>query len=350
MQDIIIKRIIPTEKDWATIAKSDNYTCFHTKEWSFYLKQTGKTPFILSLDKGEIRIGYFIGVLRQLGLKLIGAPTDGTGTFTQGLCMLIDISIEQRIKLYHTLWQWVIDNHIASYLQVCDWQLKFASPEYHELLKDLHFQNRSTLYVDTNQSESDLWNALHYKSCKYSINKAKKLGLQVQQITEEREISDFVNIHYNQLLDVCHRKGMTPQPYQKKKNMIALCQQLFPDHILMLQVKGQTDNGDMHIMASAIFCIGEKASLYFTGASNQRYMKYCPNEIMVWEAMRILSKRHAGDLIFGGVAHYKTKFGTQYAHLPMIIFSRFSIFYNARKIIKQVYSTTRVTIAKIKKH
>ena len=123
MQDIIIRRIIPTEKDWAAIAKSDSYTCFHTKEWSLYLKQTGKTPFILSLDKGETRIGYFIGVLRKLGLKLIGAPTDGTGTFTQGLCMLIDIPIEQRIKLYQTLWQWVVDNHIASYLQICDWQL-----------------------------------------------------------------------------------------------------------------------------------------------------------------------------------------------------------------------------------
>lgn len=294
-----------------------------------------------SIDDGEIRIGYFIGVIRRIGITLIGAPTDGTGTFTQGLCMLKSITSDQRILLYQQLWMWIKENHIASYMQICDWQLSCPEPDSIHLPSGLHFQQRATLYVDTNNPEDSLWAHLHYKSCKYSVNKAKKSGLYVRRITEASEIPSFVDIHYNQLLDVCRRKGMRPQPYQQKKNMLALCQQLFPAHIVMLQVLGEADDGVEHVMSSAIFCPGKKASLYFTGASNQCYMKYCPNELMVWEAMRILSQQHAGNLIFGGTAHYKTKFGTQYAYLPMIVFSRYSILYNARAIIKQAYSSIR---------
>lgn len=342
------RHIGPTEVNWAIIEQSSDANCFFSQQWCNFLSTIGCKTFIVQVWSRDALYGHFIGVKRNLLIDTIGAPTDGTGTFTQGLCMLNPISTEERLAIYQDLWKWICKQHIARYMQVCDWQLR-STPELPlELPDSLHCQPRATLVVDTRKPEDTLWADLHYKSCKYSINKARKLGLTVKQISRADDIPAFVEKHYEQLLDVCHRKGMQPQPYQRKERMLKLCRSLFPDHIIMLQVEGNGDDGERHIMSSAIFCPGREASTYFTGASNQRWMKYCPNELMVWEAMRLMSFRGAGNLIFGGTAHYKTKFGTSQFNIPMIIFSRYRILLDMRITVKRLYSTFREKIAKLK--
>ncbi len=334
--------------DWKTIEQSTDANCFFSRQWCNYLSAIGRKIFIVAIHQDNKQIGYFIGVKRRIGISTIGAPPDATGTFSQGLCMIDDTSVKERITIYQSLWEWISSNHYASYMQVCDWQIKGDSEESLMLPTGIHYQPRATLVVDTRQSEEQLWAALHYKSCKYSINKARKLGLKVHRIIREEDIPAFVDMHYSHLLDVCHRKGMEPQPYQSKSNMMELCKRLFPDKVIMLQVVGPDDEDNEQVMSSAIFCPGKTASTYFTGASFQQYMKYCPNEMMVWEGMRLLHEQGAGDLIFGGTAHYKTKFGTSYKYLPMLIFSKYRTLYNIRLLIKKSYSKLRETIAKIK--
>ena len=158
--------------------------------------------------------------------------------------MINPISTEERLTIYQDLWKWVHKQHLAGYMPVCDWQLRSTPDSPLELPDSLHCQPRATLVVDTRKPEDTLWADLHYKSCKYSINKARKLGLTVKQISRADEIPDFVEKHYEQLLDVCHRKGMHPQPYQRKERMLKLCRSLFPNHIIMLQVEGNGDDGN----------------------------------------------------------------------------------------------------------
>ena len=90
-------------------------------------------------------------------------------------------------------------------------------------------------------------------------------------------------------------------------------------------------------MSTGIYCIDKGQTAYWTGASYKRYQKNCPNELMVWEAMKRLSARGAGDLNFCGMASYKLKFGTVYAYVPRLKFAKYKFLLNWTKILKYFY-------------
>lgn len=341
--------IEPTEHDWQEIESSAESTCFHSRQWSKYLDGVGKRHFIVSIAQEGRVAGYFVGARQCMGLVL-GSPVGSAGTYVQGICMKEPVADEVRLAIYQQLFRWARKCHHVHFMQVSDWRFHTVHDDYipvsewhHPALSasGIHYSVRSTLFVDTRADEKELWEKLSYKSCKYSINKARKNGLHVCLIEKEEEIPGFVEIHRRQIEDVFHRKGMSPMFYQKKKNLLAICQSLFPEKILMLQVWGNDDEGREQCMSSAIFCPGKSASTYFTGASFQRYMKFSPNELMVWEGMRLLHERGAGDLIFTGIAHYKKKFGTSYAYLPMMVFTTFGILFSLRVFIKKSYGFIR---------
>lgn len=175
------------------------------------------------------------------------------------------------------------------------------------------------------------------KSCKYSIHKAEKLGLQVRTVDRFEDIAGFVDIHYDQLCEVCAKQGMKPKASQKKDRMLALCESLFPDRVIMLQVIGNDEEGRQQVMSSGIFCLDKGECSYWTGASYQRYQKYCPNELMVWEAMRMMREKGAGDLNFCGMADYKLKFGTVYAYVPRLVFTKYQWIRQAKELAKKTY-------------
>ena len=341
--------IVPSFQDWQRIESSPDCTCFLSHEWYAYLEHLGRHLVVVKIIDGAIE-GYFIGARRRLGITIIESPPVSTGTYTQGLCMLSEITLDQRIEIYQSLYQWLRKNHHIRYMQVSDWQLHTVHDDYleptqwhHPALENanIHFSVRSTFFVDTRKSEEELWNNLNYKSCKYSINKARKEGLVVQVIDKLEDIPDFVNLHRRQIEDVFDRKGMKPMPYQKKEHLMTLCQSLFPDKIIMLKVVGNDENSLEQCMSTAIFCPGKNASTYYTGASLRQYMKYCPNELMVWEGMRLLHEKDAGNLIFTGIAHYKKKFGSSYAYLPVIAFTPYTFLFTLRNHLKKLYGKAR---------
>ena len=341
--------IKPTPQDWQQIESSPECTCFHTQGWYNYLEKLGRHLLIVKVVSDEVP-GYFIGARRWLGINIVESPAVSSGTYCQGLCMLVSISPEQRLDIYKALYQWLRGQLHIGYMQISDWQLRTVHNEFvapsqwtHPALenKGIRFSVRSTFYVDTRNTEEELWNNLNYKSCKYSINKARKEGLTVEVIDRIEDIPDFVEIHHRQIKDVFNRKGMTPMLYQRKEHLLALCETLFPDRILMLRVLGKDENGMEQCMSTAIFCPGENASTYYTGASFRQYMKYCPNELMVWEGMRLLHERGAGDLIFTGIAHYKKKFGSVYAYLPVLAFTPYAFLFTFRNRLKKQYGKIR---------
>lgn len=347
--------IEPTESDWHAIEASPDYTCFHSSGWSNYLKYIGRRPFIVYISDGGKSTGYFVGAKHRLVITLLGSPIDSSGTYSQGLCLSEPASAEQRIDIYQQLFRWVREQHHIHYLQVCDWQLRTITDEWQPTTQmvfpaldaaHIHYTLRTTFFVDTRTQEQQLWANLNYKSCKYAINKAQKEGLKVRQIERKEDIPAFIDIHHRQILDVFDRKRMKPMHYQRKEHLTTLCESLFPDKVIMLQVWGKDRDGQEQCMSSAIFCPGKAASTYFTGASFRQYMKYCPNELMVWEGMKRLHAMGAGDLIFTGVAHYKKKFGSSYAYLPMMVFTTFGILFSLRTFVKKAYGHMRNILSK----
>ena len=109
----------------------------------------------------------------------------------------------------------------------------------------------------------------------------------------------------------------------------------------MVECIGKDENGIEQIMSTGIFCIDKGQCAYWTGASYQRYQRYSPNELMVWEAMRRLNERGAGDLNFCGSAEYKLKFGTVYAYVPRLLFAKYSFLANYTEKLKLQWRAIR---------
>lgn len=343
MPDYSFCIIRPTEADWQLIETSSDSTCFHTHKWNNYVHRCGYKSVVIRILRKEQCIGYFIGTKLWLGVRLLCAPLDSLG-YTQGLVTMQPITNEERVMIYKQLADWLFKKHIAHYLSVDDWQLREDRTEWipentwRSPVLDaarVSYTARSPLYLPMNKSIDELWAGLHYKSAKYSINKARKLGLYVREITRKEDISEFVRIHYEQLCEVSARHRLQ-----------YACEELFPSRVLMLQVLGNDENGVEQVMSSAVFFPDKGQTSYSTGASYTRYQKYCPNELMVWEAIRILRERGAGDINFGGMASYKLKFGTQYAFIPRIIFSRYRWLATAKASIKVVYHKFRRIMGK----
>lgn len=353
----IFEKIIPTESDWNIIENSVDSSCFHTKKWADFVCSIGLHLFYVKVSNEFETIAYFIGQKISLGfLSILASPFDGCG-YTQGLCFSNKVSRQERVSVYVQLSDWIFSNRYASMLQVDDWQLREDRDVWvpndqvriQELeTRKLHYDLRPTLYVDLNKTEEELWSGLHYKTCKYCINKANKLGLKVEYITKREDIEKFCDIHYSHLFAVCRSKGMKPRISQSYERMVKLCYSLFPDKVLMVKVLGLV-GGVEQVMSSAIFCLDKGECIYWTGASYKEYQKYCPNELMVWEAMKKISTMGGGDLNFGGIASYKLKFGTKYAYVPKIFFQKYPGIYEAKAFAKRCISFVRSTTASIRK-
>ena len=347
----------PTSQTWRSIEQSADSTIFHTEKWCRYLKRIGYKTIVIRIEEDETTIGYFIGEKLGIGgLSIVSAPFNGIGTYTQGLVMMPCVAEKKRIEIYKELANWIFDTHIALMLQVDDWQLRRNSKDWipyeafhHDVLEkyNIPYKVRPTLCVPVNTDEATLWSGLHYKSAKYSINKARRNGLYVREITNKAEIESFTKYHYLQLTEVCAKQGMRPKPSQRQKRMQVLCEELFPDRVIMLECRGKDENGEEQVMSTGIFCIDKGESVYWNGASFQRYQKYCPNELMVWEAMCLANKRGAGILNFGGMAAYKLKFGTSYEYIPRMSFTKFEWICRLKDISQVIYFEIRNRIALI---
>lgn len=354
------QQIQPTEAQWQQVAQCYDSTVFHSQEWMTYYKRIGKTPFIASVAQEDAIIGYFVGCKTWMGITMICAPMDGTGTYSQGLCFIEPISNDKRVEIYKALAQWVFAKRIASYIQVDDWALRLDAPnqdwiEYWDVRIDaldkagIPYTTRATLHLPiTGKTEEELWAGLHYKSAKYSVNKATKLGLSVKRITEREDIERFTIEHFKQVTEVCARKGTVPKPSQQRERMVALCESLFPNRVLMLETHGLDENGQDQIMATAIWALDKGECSFWTAASYQRYMKYCPNELMIWTAIKIMAEEGCGDYNCCGMADYKLKYGCNYAYIPHIVFSKYVWFTSMKDFAKRTYTKMRLVLQNIR--
>ena len=343
--------ISPSLSDWEEIESCVDATIFHTRSWDAYLSSLGKKHIVIAISDGNgSRVGFFIGTKSWLGIRIIGSPGGGAGTFVQGLCLKNEVEVEERIRIYQELVTFCFERHLAGYIQISDWRLMNIEDDMDARMTwsmpgldqaGIYYSLRISLFLDTRPSVEELWNNLKYKSCKYPIHKAEKLGLVVRRIERAEDIPAFVDTHSELVADVSRRKKVKRHVHHNKKHLLSLCKSLFPDRVIMLQVIGKTDDGEQRVMSSAIFCIGKYASNYFSGASKEIYMKYCPNELMVWEAIKILHQCDAGDLILGDVAAYKKKFGSLYGYLPMMVFSKYSRLKGIRGRLKLIYKKFR---------
>ena len=168
--------ISPSPDDWAEIESCVDATVFHTRSWNAYLSSLGKKSIVIAVsDEEGSRVGFFMGTKRWLGVRMIGSPAGGAGTFAQGLCLKNEVGLEERIAIYQDLVAFCFKHHLAGYIQISDWRLMgvyddmearmtWSMPLLDQL--GIYYSLRISFFIDTRPSEEELWDRLKYKSCK----------------------------------------------------------------------------------------------------------------------------------------------------------------------------------------
>lgn len=319
---------------WQAIDQAEEQTIFHTRAWAEYLRQVYHLSLqVLSIRTGEEVIGYFCYINKHIsllgGVKIYYSPPMGTGTYTQGIALCHSIGTAERIELYQALAEWLLHKGLGLYLKVDDWQLRKEDNEWKEpychtelQAQGIDYLLRPTYSVDLTAPVEELWSRLHYKSCRYSINKARKQGLRVEEITRAEDIDAFLDTHYRHICDVSRRRGEARRGYQDKEKLRTLCRLLFPDRVLLLKVVGTNEDREEAVMATGIWCVARAESAWWTGASLERYQHYCPNELLLWEAMLRLRERGSKVLNLCGLASYKRKVGSVISYVPRFVLKR----------------------------
>lgn len=331
MYDFLL--INPTKEDWTAIESTYDGTVYKTKAWFDYLIFQNCKPFIVKIFQNESLIGYFVGELVKRGVWILGSPFEGIGTGSQGLSMLQRTTADVRIAIYKELSAWVFKNRYAVWIQIEDWQLQMEDLEN----SGLDYEGHDASWIDLTADEETMFARMDKNSCRYKIRKATREGVTI------REAADpdlFLDEHYKQCLSVMHGKGL--EPLRPKEHLRALIKILYPKYLLLLEAIAP----DGTIIATGIYATSDKSACSFSSASYREYSKYCPNELIRWEALKRCKAHGASYFNNNGVMAFKLKFGSNRDYRPRIIFSKYPWLSPIRMFFKDGYHKFRFTIDK----
>lgn len=332
-------RFVQISKDdinWRLIESSYDSTIYKTFAWFDYLyKWKGVQPFVVEVSTNRV-IGYFIGELINKVVRIVGSPFEGVGTGHQGLSMLITIDSKERLTIYEQLSKWIFKNRYAEFVQIEDWNLSMSDLEDTKYV----FEKHEGYMIDLTKSEEELYRNLHQKSCRYSINKSQKLGVTIR---EAANVTDFVDIYYAQLKEVFKKQGLVPT--YDKACVQSLVESLYPNNILLLEAV--TLDGE--IAATGLFPAEKNMAVFWGGASYQKFQNQCPNEPLIWEAIKIWRRRGVKTFDMCGVRSYKLKFGPVVYVKPRIIFAKYHFLIIAKRLMKKLYYACRKFAARFRK-
>ncbi len=287
----LIPQIDPEAWDRA-IAPYDSKFLFHQAAWLDFLRETqgGEILRFRIVDEGK-ELGFFAGLLVRKGpLTIFGSPLRGWTTDYMGPVVNRGFDYRRFLPVLEGLCREMKIDH----LEICNPHLDDAPMQE----AGFSLAEGITYIVPLHPCEEEMWRQLEKKSCQYSIRKAKKDGLAV----EENYGADFIDAYYRQLGEVFAKQGLVPTyPVERIRSLLG---HLAPDHLMALQVK----YGDKTV-ASGIFPHDDRHVFFFGGASWQAFHRFCPNELLHWSIMTRSAGMGISQYDMCGSGSFKPKFG-----------------------------------------
>lgn len=191
---------------------------------------------------------------------------------------------------------------------------------------DIFFQE--SLEIDLTLSEEELYKNMSSKSCRYSIRKAEKMGVRITHDYHE----NFADEYYGQLCDVFKKQDLVPT-YDKAR-VKSLIENLYPSGNLLLLRALDVKN---KCIATGIFPAFNKLMIFWGGASWREAQKLCPNEALIWYAMRYWKDKGIGKFDLGGGRGYKKKYGGCPIEVPGLRVSKYRFIGSCRNIAEKYY-------------
>jgi hypothetical protein len=176
------------------------------------------------------------------------------------------------------------------------------------------FQNQSyfvTHILRLDLELDQLFKSFHDTSVRQRIKRAGKKGLRFRIAEEEEDLRKF----YQLQTAVRKRHGLPPQPYSFFANLWKL---LRPRNFLsvpLIEYEGK-------VIAAAIVLKFKRTFHLEYSASDQNFLKLCPNQKLIWEVIKIAHRDGARYFDFGrsSVKHrslieFKERWGAKRHHL-----------------------------------
>lgn len=275
-----IKVINPkSDKRWDEfVLKHPMGSIYHHSSWGNVLKSTfGHIPFYIALENSKT--GKFEGILPFMlidsmitGKRLVSLP------FTSYCCQLVPESeLENAIRF-------ALKNHSdIDYLEL-------------KLIKDVEdvsekYEKQSsyvTHILDLDVSQEQLFKSFHNTSIRHRIKRAEKNNLRLKISEKEEGLKKFYKLY----TVVRKKHGLPPQPYTFFLNM---WRNLKPKNFLFVPT---IENQEKTIAAAIVLKFNNTFHLEYS-ASDQRFLKLSPNQILIWELIKIAHEGGARYFDFG---------------------------------------------------
>lgn len=146
-------------------------------------------------------------------------------------------------------------------------------------------KNRTTVALDLDKSSEDIWKNDIKSKNRNMIRKAEKSGLSVEV---NNEYCTFKDIYESTMGKV----GADGYYYFKPEYYISMEQD---NNYVMLNVKLQDET-----IASAIFMSYNNYFHYHLAGSKREYLKFAPNNLLLWEAIKYANEKGLKMLHLGG--------------------------------------------------
>ena len=333
---IIKEDLIP----WREIESSYDSTIYKTRNWAEFLYKSQKVkPYVVEILQGEESLGFFYGQkIKKFGISMVVSPFEGWTTAFQGLSMLKTITVEERIEIYKQLVSFLFKSNECLFFQVRDWQFK-----EHDVEGIFNYENVFGYKLDMTQDfDTVIYKNFKEKSCKYSIKKALKNGIVVCQTFD---VEQFAKNYYSQLIEVFAKQGL--KPTYDINRIIDLANSLTVGKELLLYEAYLADNKTC--VATGLFVRNENLAIYYGAASFQKYQNLCPNELLMYTAIKRIHELGTKEMEFGGGRKYKEKYGPVPFNSPRIILAKYSILIKLKDFAKKSYYGVRSVMSVFRK-
>jgi hypothetical protein len=326
---------IPFEpKAWDDqLADYADQVVFQSAAWLSFVAETQRGEVVVAaLKEGNETLGYFSGVMvRKFGLKILGSPFRAWSTPYIGFNL--KPAVARRVAV-EAISEFAFKQLGCLHLEVVDAYL--AESDVAGL--GIAPQSCATMEIDLTQSEDELMNGMT-KSCRWTVRKAEKNGVVIEQAKD----AAFADDYYNQLKDVFAKQGSVPHISAERTR--ALVKHLLPTgNLLMLRAR----DAEGHCLGTGLFPALNRTAFYWGGASWRQYQKLYPNELLQWHAIKYWKQQGIQKYNMVGTMDFKQKFGGQQTSVPMLVRSKYRWLAQARAVAPRVARAALYTAWRLK--
>jgi hypothetical protein len=320
------ERLKTDEVDWQQLDSFADRTLYQTRPWLDFITATQQAePVVAALHDGNDVLGYFTGgLIRKLGLRMLGSPFPGWTSSYMGFNLLPEVS---RAAALRALVEFAFGELRCVHLELMDRRLSEADARLLGCVVSFY----RGYEVDLTPSEERIL-AGFKDDCRWRIRKAAKQGVRI----EEAHDAAFADDYYAQLEEVFAKRGL--RPTYDKQRIEALIKHLLPTGMLLL-LRARDTAG--RCIATGIFPALNDTAYYWGGASWRADQALSPNETMQWYAMRYWKARGMTRYDMCGGGDYKAKYGGQAIGPLWVRKSKYQFLARQRDLFKQLYWKTR---------